>query len=243
MKIEILILHNLTYQVSSHKIKIFGNENALRMLKGIYTNKSRFIERYLSAYKNIALLEPLYNYFKINYDRVTPFTYKEAFELKDEEFRAMVFGTIDINEMIRNLGAVRIKTDGKEVTRKCFDKQGNSLPNKSYHAVYETYEMDCSKLFTDSERRNQERLAYAVKCWCTSTHQEHWIWIEEQYKDNPLEAIASTFRFHKNVIPHIKELKRQGDIMLVELNEEIEPKGEIIPLTAAQYFGLLTIET
>ncbi|AOW10481.1 hypothetical protein [Flavobacterium gilvum] len=243
MKIEISILHDLTYQVSSDKIKSIGNKNALRLLKGIYTNKPRFIDRYLSIYDNIELLKPIYNYFLENYEKTVPFTYKEAFEIEDENFRRMVFNAIDISDLIQNLGATRIKTDGIEVNRKCFDKQGNTLPNKNYHAVYETYQIDCSRLVIGSEFDNQENFAYAVKCWCTSTNKEHWIWIEDSYKDQPLEAIASTFRFHENVIPHIKELKRQGDIMLVELNQEIIPKGKIIPLTAEQYFRLLTIET
>lgn len=243
MKIEIEILHDLTYQVSSNDIKSIGNKNALRLLKGIYTNKARFIERYLSVYKEIELLKPIYNYFLDNYENTIPFTYKEAFEIKDENFKKMVFDTINITDLIQNLGATRIKTDDIEVSRKCFDKLGNTLPNKKYHAVYETYKIDCAKLISDSEFSDQYPFAYAVKCWCTSTNKEHWIWIQDIYKDEPLEAIASTFRFHENVIPQIKELKRQGDIMLVELNKEVIPKGKIIPLTAKQYFEFLTIET
>lgn len=243
MKIEIGILHDMQYQVHSGSVKSIGNKNALRLLKGIYTNKARFIDRYLSVYENIELLEPIYNYFFENYDNTIPFTYKEAFEIKDENFRRMVFNTIDINDLIENLGATRIKTDGKEVSRKCFDKLGNTLPNKNYHVVYETYQIDCTKLFPNNNLTEVNSFAYAVKCWCTSTNKAHWIWIDKFYKDEPLEAIASTFRFHENVIPHIKELKRQGDIMLVELNQEIKPKGQILPLTAHQYFSLLTIET
>jgi hypothetical protein len=88
-----------------------------------------------------------------------------------------------------------------------------------------------------------ERDLYAVKCWCTTTQKENWLWIEKKYKDDPLAAIASTFRFHENVIPYIKELKRQGDVMLVEMKKEVHPEGEIIPLTADQYFNLLTAES
>jgi hypothetical protein len=58
-----------------------------------------------------------------------------------------------------------------------------------------------------------------------------------------LEAIASTFRIHENLIDNISELKRQGDILIVELKEEIDPSGEIVPLTAEQYFGLLTAQS
>lgn len=243
MTIEIHTSHNITYNWKLHHVKSIGNENALRLLKGIYTNKARFIERYLSFYENIELLRPLYNYFLKNYDKALPFSYKEAFEIEDENFRNMVFSTIEISDLIRNLGATKIKSDGREVIRKCFDKYGNSLPNKNYHVVYETYEIDCTKLIRNIESTDPNCFGHAVKCWCTTTNKEHWIWIEPAYKDNPLEAIASTFRFHENIIPHIKELKRQGDIMIVELHKEVNPKGQIIPLTAEQYFKFLTIET
>ena len=69
--------------------------------------------------------------------------------------------------------------------------------------IYETYEVKGEKL---KLREN----VYALKVWCTSTDKEHWLWIDKKYKDNPLEAVASTFHIHENLIPHIKELKRQG---------------------------------
>lgn len=243
MTIEIQTSHNIIYNWKLHHVKSIGNENALRLLKGIYNNKERFIDRYLSFYEQIELLKPLCNYFLENFDKAFPFSYKEAFAIDDENFRNMVFSTINISDLIKNLGATKIKSDGREVTRKCFDKYGNTLPNKSHHVIYETYAIDCTKLIRNTESLDRNYTAYVVKCWCTSTNKEHWIWIESTYNDNPLEAIASTFRFHKNVIPHIKELKRQGDIMIVELHKEVSPKGKIIPLTAEQYFNFLTIET
>ena len=215
----------------------------MRLLKGFYTNKERFRERYLSIYEDIDLLKPIYNYFLQNYDSVTPFSYKEAFEIKDQNIRKEVFNSINITEMVHNLGSTKIAVDGKEVTRENFDKQGNVLPNKTYYAVYETYQINGSALFNEEMSEMENPFLYAVKCWCTSTENEHWIWIDEKYKDSPLEAIASTFHIHKNIIPYIKELKRQGDLMLVELTKEISPSGQKIPLSAEQYFRLLTIET
>ena len=85
---------------------------------------------------------------------------------------------------------------------------------------------------------------FAIRCWCTTTDKEHWLWIEEQYKNSPLEAVASTFRIHENLISNIKEIKRQGDVLLVEmLDENIKPEGNIVPLNATQYFSLLTAQS
>ena len=139
--------------------------------------------------------------------------------------------------MIKELGHKRIKTDGKPVRHKQFDKQGNFTGYKEYDVVYELHEVYGEKLGINQS-------LYAVKCWCTTTNKEHWIWVEDKYKDNVLEAVASTFRIHPNIIPYIKELKRQGDILLVELTEDVKPEGnELVPLTAEQYFTLLTAQS
>jgi len=181
--------------------------------------------------------EALMNELLDMYDDATPFTYEEAFKIENEEFQAMVFGTIDIVDMIKELGSERIKTAGKRVKHKDFSASGEFLGMKEYDVVYETHKVDCNKLGLEED-------AYALRCWCTTTDKEHWLWIEDQYKDDPLEAVASTMRVHENIIPHIKEIKRQGDILLVETGDvDIKPEGEMVPLTAEQYFGFLTAQS
>jgi hypothetical protein len=48
---------------------------------------------------------------------------------------------------------------------------------------------------------------------------------------------------HENLIPFIKELKRQGDILLVELTQEVDPRGQMVSLSKDQYFDLLTAQS
>jgi len=174
------------------------------------------------------------------YDDVTAFTYKEAFEISDDGLRALVFGSINVGEMIANLGHEMYKVDGIKLNQKSYSASGEYLGDYELNNVYEVHEVDATKL----TGRDGEKV-YAVKCWCTSTNNEHWIWIDESHKEDPLTAIASTFRFHKSVIPKIKALKRQGDIMLVEMLEdvEIDPNEEIIPLTKDEYFSLLVAQS
>jgi hypothetical protein len=211
-------------------------DEVLKYLRGLFNTKQKFMDEFITPIGDAPFIGDLLKWFVENFDNATIFTYEEAFKLTDERFRALVFGTIDITDMINSLGNTRIKTEGIPVKRKQYDNQGNFLGFKEYDNIYETYEVHGGKLGLDSS-------VYAVKCWCTSTNKEHWIWIDEQYKNSPLDAIASTFRIHENVIPHIKELKRQGDIMLVELNEEVNPEGNVVALTKDQYFGLLTAES
>lgn len=219
-------------------------EEILKHLKGLYGNKDRFEERFLQIkfydkteeHLRIMWLSDLEDYFRDNFEAAEPYSYKEAFEIKNATFRAIVFESINIVNMIEELGHELIKTEGQPMVRKTWDKQGNFTGTVEYTNVYETHKVYGKKL----DLRND---IYAVKCWCTSTSEEHWIWIDEKYKDSPLEAIASTFRIHENVIPHIKELKRQGDVMLVEMKEQVDPSGNIRPLTPKEYFGLLTSES
>jgi hypothetical protein len=235
-----------------------SNKDVVRYLKGVFTNKSRFEERFVNLFKGVKETmrkqhesgeldkfdhvnpsdfecDDIMNELLNIYDKVKPFTYTEAFKLKNQEFQAKVFGSINISDMISSLGHERIKTEGKAVRHKQFDSLGNFTGYKEYDVIYEVHKVNGSKLGTDD--------SYAIKCWCTTTNKEHWLWIEDKYKDNPLEAVASTFRIHENLIPHIKELKRQGDVLLVEMHKDVEPEGEIIPLNAEQYFSLLTAQS
>jgi hypothetical protein len=237
MKIVMDFDQNLRYEAIS---KTFNNQidrlEVLRYLKGLYTNKNQLIEKFISNYTINKYTEELFDFFLSNFNYVNTFTYKEAFLIDDKGFQGLVFSSINISEMIENLGATKLKVDGIEVERKIFSKSGEFLGLKKYHNIYETYQVSGKIL-------NLEEDLFAIKVWCTSTNEEHWLWIDKKHRHDPLSAIASTFHIHKNLIPHIKELKRQGDIMLVELNKEIEPSGELIPLTKEQYFKYLTSET
>jgi hypothetical protein len=212
-----------------------------KYIKGVLTNKERFINRFVNPIKETSErtgweTDKFINDVIDMYDQVEPFTYVEAFKIEDQQFRATVFGSIDVTEMIETLGAKRIATDGKHVNQKVYSESGEFLGYHEFDNIYEVHEVSGEKL-------GLEENLYALKCWCTTTNKEHWLWIEDQYKDSPLEAVASTFRIHENLIPHIKEIKRQGDILLVELNQEVEPQGDIVPLTAEQYFGFLTAQS
>jgi hypothetical protein len=108
--------------------------------------------------------------------------------------------------MMHALDAQRIATQGIELDYFRYDALGNKYRFKK-HNIFEVYEAEIHKIQELRTWRNQNAKVYAVKCWCTSTHHEHWLWIEATYKNDPLAAIASTFRIHENVIPHIKCLK------------------------------------
>lgn len=235
---------NVTYHVGTNEyFSGVGNNEVLRYLKGVFTNKERFESRFINEFRKVPSVDEdfapcikMCDEFMEKYDDVIPYSYEEAFKLGNQQFQSLVFGSIDISEMIENLGHERIATEGKQVKHKKFAPNGELLGMEEYDNIYEVHRVNGEKL-------GLEDYLYALKCWCTSTNDEHWLWIEDEYKDSPLEAVASTFRIHANLIPNIKEIKRQGDILLVEMNQDIKPEGEIVPLNAEQYFNLLTCQT
>lgn len=235
----------LVIDLNDNSFTIDSNENVARFFKGYFRKKEDFQSKFLDLLRGIEdtngdvfKTKDFANELEFMYDNATPFTYTEAFKLENNEFKSIVFGTINVSEMIENLGSKRINTDGRTSMQKVYDKSGNFICNREISNIYEVYEVNGEKLGVTGN-------LYALKCWCTTTNNEHWLWIEEKYKDNPLEAIASTFRVHEDVIDKLKEIKRQGDILLVELKEEYKdfiPSGEMVPLTSDQYFSLLTAQ-
>ena len=236
MSISVFMSDNLSYELEKDRFKQCSKMEALKYLKGIYSNRTRLEVDFLDQFAPQTVFDPVRKFMLDSWDDATKFTYEEAFQLKDQAFQRLVFTSVDIAEMMENLGKEKVKTDGIHVSRKVFDREGEYIGDKEYDNVYETYRIGGSEL-------GLVRPVYAVRCWCTSTENEHWLWIDENYAEDPLAAIASTFHMHENVIPHITELKRQGDIMLVELDGDITPEGRTRPLTKEEYFGLLTSET
>jgi len=218
------------------KFEVIHKSDFLRFLHCKYSNKDRFMSNFIEPIRNgVGNLE-LLDYLEAEYENVPAFSYTEAFSIPNLIFQSIVFGNIRVAEMIAELGHTRIATEGLPVKHKQYSKAGEFLGYHEYHVIFETHAVSGSKL---GLRDN----IYAVRCWCTTTNNEHWLWIDEKYKDDPLEAIAHTFFIHENLIPHIKGLKRQGDILLVELTGDIEPRGNMVSLSKDQYFSLLTAQS
>ena len=215
----------------------------IRIVKMKHTSYQNFYAREVVREWNVVPnnhLSSILSLIEKKWKDLVEYNYKDLFTLKDQSTRRFSFNYVGVAEMMKALKAKRISSKGILVKHYKYDNLGNKSTYEK-HNVFETYEADFSEIQDLQTWRPQK--AYAVKCWCTSTDNEHWLWIEEQYKNNPLDAIASTFRVHENIIPHIKCLKRQGDILLCEMKKEVIPEGTVRPLTSKEYFDLLVAES
>lgn len=172
---------------------------------------------------------------------VEPMKYEEFFKAEDRNFKLFCFSYYGVGNLMKKLESRKINEKEIEIAYEEYDENGNEKLTQKVNR-YEVHEIENRKLgvFIWGSRAEY---SYAVKCWCPSTEKEHWLWIESDYKSDALAAIASTFRIHSNLIPYIKCLKRQGDLLICELKEKVTPTGEIRPLTASEYFNLLRAET
>jgi hypothetical protein len=113
--------------------------------------------------------------------------------------------------------------------------------------VYELYELDAKKMFKTDRWGNEPREhIYAVRCWCTTTNREYWLYVPKEAalgrqwwsttEGNPknipdaIRSIAWTVRID---VPkeHVEKIYRQGDIIVAKM----KPKAKINESTITPY--------
>lgn len=114
---------------------------------------------------------------------------------------------------------------------------------KIIHDKYELYKIKGDKLFPEekSEWRRSNADIYAVRCWCTTTAREYWIYVPRNVGEmkDAIEAIAWTFQLN---IGEPVALYRQGDIIIAEAgpdSKEVRPYH----LDKATYLKLLKVQS
>jgi len=215
-----------------------------RYFKGQFSSPGLLVDRVIKPYLAYAKsfvwgeidYKPVFHELLINFMATEKFSYEEAFKLENEQFRAMVFGSINIREMLEHLTYERVKTEGMPVRHLFWDKYGENEYYKEYDIYYSTLKVATDKLGVDG-------FAYCIECNCTTTDKQHYLWINEQYKDSPLEGIASLCMYWEDHISNIQYLYRQGDDFVMSLKQPIKPSGKIRSLTKEEYFGLLVAQS
>lgn len=226
-----------------HQWNIFPLEKLVSVHKLRHSSFRNFMtreyERDWTNYRSPHFLKVVKKIEKL-WNTTEAIAFEDFFTSHHHEFRRFCFRYTGIGLLMEKLGAMKINEAEIPVRHLQYDRNGNASTVKKINR-YEVHAVENTKLGIHSWR--QDPNSYAVKCWCPSTRKEHWLWIEPQYKDNALTAIASTFRIHENLIPHIRCLKRQGDLLICELEREVFPQGNTRPLTASEYFSLLVAES
>lgn len=196
------------------------------------------------------------------WDTIIPVTVDEAFKETNLERRRVFFDCIGIRRIFSELNPEML--DRQVITKKRTKwDEDNNQEEYVFEDVYELYKIPVQKINPDNidadvsvswttRRLFKDDDIYAVRCWCTTTNREYWIYVPKiacdpsfvnhrgnSFKPDAISAIAWTIRIN---IDKPERIYRQGDIIVVKVGEESKrtwPRH----LTKDQYLELMYSET
>lgn len=195
-------------------------------------------------------LENLGDFVSEMWDSISPISVQEALAEKNMERRRVMFDCIGVARLFKELEPELLDRQVLHKSRTRWDNT-NKLYVHAFEDTYELYQLDGNKLFEPLSQWNKPNPVYAVRCWCTTTKREYWIYVPEavaieepawkrsEGEPDAIRAIAWTIRLD---ISHPKRIFRQGDIIVAEESAEsceVEPYH----LSKEQYLNLLFSET
>lgn len=225
----------------------FSLTEALRLWKAKYPEFIDF-KKDVITHPN---LEDFGNFVESLWADIQPVTVEEALKISNTEIRRTYFDCIGVIRLFKELKP-KLRDKQKITKKRANWNENNQEIFRTFEDVYELYEIEGKKLF-DKDRWNREpNPIYAVRCWCTTTNREYWIYVPElaatgkswwghsEKKDyNAIRAIAWTIRVD---VTNPEKIYRQGDIIVVKKSKNSK---ECPPyhLNEQQYLDLMYSET
>lgn len=231
---------------------------ALRLWKTKYQNDYRDFQKEVIVHEN---LNDFDQFVQECWDEIEPVTVEEALQLENTEQRRTYFDAIGIEKLFSTLEPKLLDRQVLNKKRQRWDDEFNEYTHE-FEDVYELYEMDATKMFKTDRWGNPPREhIYAVRCWCTTTNREYWLYVPkeaalgrwwwsngegpEDNKPDAIRAIAWTIRLDVP-IGHVEKVYRQGDIIVAKIKAEITPDTlSALPyhLSKEDYLQLMYSET
>ena len=173
-------------------------------------------------------LEDFGNFIEEMWTSIKPVTVQQALSKDNTEDRRVYFDCIGIENLFKQLDPMLL--DRQAITKKRTKWDDNNDPVEyEFEDVYELYEIDGWKLFDKDQWGRQPQPVYAVRCWCTTTNREYWLyvnqeaatgetWNRDKFSYDAIRAIAWTIRVDV-AEENIERLYRQGDIIVAKIKE------------------------
>lgn len=238
----------------------FDLTTALRLWKTKYADDYRDFQKAVIIHDS---LKDFDQFVKECWDTVVPFTVEDAFKVENAEERRIYFDAIGIEKLFKSLEPELLDRQVIKKKRARWDGDNKEYTNE-FEDVYELYKIEAKKLFPDSSSIDSWRVSnssiYAVRCWCTTTNREYWLYVTreaalggnwwysdetERSKPDAIRAIAWTIRVDVHE-EDIEKIYRQGDIIVVKMKDDADiSKSTLTPyhLEKEQYLSLMYSET
>ena len=229
-------------------LKDFKLSKALSLWKAKYPEFADF-KKDVIIHEN---LEDFGKFVEECWDSIKAVTVKDALAIPNTEIRRVYFNCIGVQKLFKELDP--ILRDRQVIKKKRTKWDDNNDPQEyTFEDVYELYEIEGKKLF-DKNRWNQEpNPVFAVRCWCTTTNREYWLYVNDQAalgdtrwpldkdkKYDAIQAIAWTIRLD---VENPERIYRQGDIIVAKIGENTKENLWPRHLSKKDYLKLMYSET
>jgi len=235
----------------------FDLTTALRLWKAKYANDYRDFQKDVITHESLKDFDA---FVQECWDSVVPVTVEEALQLENTEERRTYFDAIGIQKLFEGLDPKLLDKQTIKKSRVRWDDEFKEYTHE-FEDIYELYEIEATKIFeTDRWGNPPTQNIYAVRCWCTTTNREYWLYVpreaalgnrwwmsddDERTKPDAIRAIAWTIRVD---VPeeNIEKIYRQGDIVVAKLNSSSKlTQFTFTPyhLSKEQYLSLMYSET
>lgn len=237
---------------SQHKFvvsnqKDFSLTDALRLWKSKYPE---FIDFQKDVITHPSLAD-FGQFVEMVWDEIRPFTVKDALAQQNTEIRRTYFDCIGIQKIFSELEPELM--DRQVINKKRMSWSDENIPApKEFEDVYELYKIEGTKMFDKDRWGREPNPIYAVRCWCTTTNREYWLYVPMEAATgqrwfsstqtvtyDAIRAIAWTIRID---VKNPELIYRQGDIIVVKLPQIVEQCAER-HITKEEYLTLMYSES
>jgi len=232
---------------------IVNNQTDFTLSEALRLWKAKYPE-FIDFKKDVIVhpsLEDFGKFVEESWNDIEPVTVEEALKLTNTELRRTYFDCIGVVQLFKSLNPTL--RDRKAITKKRTNwDDENKETVRTFEDVYELYEIEGSKLFPIDRWGRPANPVYAVRCWCTTTNREYWLYVNqeaatgnrwamtgEKANYNAIRAIAWTIRID---VTNPEKIYRQGDIIVVKKSKNSKECSSY-HLDENQYLSLMYSET
>ena len=191
------------------------------------------------------------------WSKIEPVTVEEALKVANTEERRTYFDAIGIEKLFKGLDPKLLDKQTIKKSRTRWDDKFEEYTHE-FEDVYELYQIEGSKLYTEDKRGQVPQPIFAVRCWCTTTNREYWLYVPREAalgsswwqgdktgEPDAIRAIAWTVRID---VPeeNVEKIYRQGDIIVAKMKDSAKATETTLSpyhLSKENYLSLMYSET
>lgn len=190
-----------------------SHDHALKIWKTMYKDFNDFVKNVIKSES----MQDFADYCASIWKEIPVLKAQDAFAEPNLEMRRLFFKAIGVEKMFKELEPELVNEQTLVLNNMTWNESDKSMDIVIIHDKYELYKIKGDKLFPEekSEWRRGNADTYAVRCWCTTTNREYWIYVPRHIgeKNDAVEAIAWTVQLP---ITNPEAIYRQGDVIIAK---------------------------